>query len=40
MTSYEQEGNPWIDGQGITLLLIVAGLASVLCTGVVWIALR
>jgi hypothetical protein len=40
MTSYEREDNPWIDGQGIGLLLIVAVLASVLSTAALWIGLH
>ena len=40
MTSYEREDNRWIDRQGIALLLIVAGLASIISTGVLWVALR
>jgi hypothetical protein len=40
MTSYEREDTPWIDGQGIALLLIVAALAAVLGTGMLWIGLH
>jgi hypothetical protein len=40
MTRHQHEEPPWIDRQGIVLMLIVAVLAVALGTAAIWIAMH